>query len=86
MMLILAIKTALQKKTVSTPHGVQDQVRAKQFRQAVLQALAQLTYTGATGTHSFDANGDMTNRTISFYQLDLSRSQPEWTWLQQINA
>jgi len=75
MMLIQAIKTALQKKSVSTPHGAQDQVGSKQFRQAVLQELAHLTYTGATGTQSFDANGDTTNHTFSLYQLDLSNSQ-----------
>jgi branched-chain amino acid transport system substrate-binding protein len=85
MMLIQAIKTALQKG-VSTPHGTQDHAGAVQFRQAVLQALRHLSYTGATGTHSFDANGDTTNHTISFYQADLSTAQPSWTWLQQVNA
>lgn len=83
MMLIQAIKVALQK--VSTPHGANDAAGAKRFRLAVLQALAHLTYTGATGTHSFDANGDITNPTISFYQLDLSNIQTSWRWLMQID-
>jgi branched-chain amino acid transport system substrate-binding protein len=86
MMLIQAIKTVLQKKGVSTPHGTQDQVGAKQFRQAILQELAHLTYTGVTGKQSFDANGDTTNHTTSFYQLDLSKPQPDWAWLQQVPA
>jgi branched-chain amino acid transport system substrate-binding protein len=85
MMLIQAIKIALQKG-VSTPHGVQDHAGAVKFRQAVLQALQHLSYKGATGTHSFDANGDTTNHTISFYQADLSTPQPSWTWLQSINS
>jgi len=86
MTLIQAIKTALQAKGVSTPHGKQDHAGAVQFRQAVLQALRHLSYTGATGTHSFDANGDTTNHAVSFYQADLSTPQPGWTWLQQVNG
>ena len=85
MMLIQAIKAALQKG-VSTPHGTQDHAGAVQFRQAVLQALKQLPYTGATGTHSFDGNGDTANHVVSFYQADLSTPPPVWTWLQQVNA
>ena len=86
MMLIQAIKAALQKKDVSTPHGTQDHVGAVQFRQAILQALRQLSYTGATGKHRFDTNGDTTNHTISFYQADLSTPQPSWQWLEQVTA
>jgi branched-chain amino acid transport system substrate-binding protein len=86
MILIQAIKTALQTKGVSTPHGVQDEVGAKTFRKEVLRALAHLTYMGITGKQSFDANGDTTNHTISFYQLDLSKLQTTWTWLQQVQA
>ncbi len=81
MMLIQAIKAALQK---DTPNGTQ--AGATQFREAVLQALRQLSYTGATGTHRFNVNGDTNNHTISFYQADLSTSQPSWTWLQQVNG
>ena len=85
MMLIQAIKTALQKG-LSTPHGKQDHAGAVQFRQAVLQALRHLSYTGATGTHSFDANGDTTNHTVSFYYADLSTAQLSWSWFQQVNV
>jgi len=85
-MLIQAIKTALQKGT-STPHGTQDHAGGAQFRQAVLQALRQhFSYTGATGTHSFDRNGDTTNYAISFYQANLSAPPTSWTWLQQVNG
>jgi len=82
MILIQAIKTALQTG-LSTPHGAQDHAGATRLRQAVLQALAHASYQGATGSQSFDANGDTTNHTVSFYQLDLSTSQTGWKWLQQ---
>ena len=85
MMLIQAIKAALQKG-ISTPYGEQDRAGAVKFRQAVLHELRHLSYTGATGTHRFDANGDTTNYTISFYQADLSTLQPSWKWLQQANG
>lgn len=85
MILIQAIKIALQKK-VSPPHGAKDAAGAKRFRLAILQALAHLTYTGATGTHSFDANGDTTNHTISFYQLNLKNPQASWDWITQVSA
>ncbi len=88
MILIQAIKTALQTKGVSTPHGGQGQAGAKNFRQAVLRVLAdpKFTYTGITGKQSFDANGDTTNHTISFYNLDLSKPQAKWVWFQQVDA
>lgn len=82
--LIQAIKTALQQKGVSPPRGGQDVAGAKRFRLAILQALASISYTGTTGTHSFDTNGDTTNHTISFYRPDLSKSAPDWQWLKQI--
>jgi branched-chain amino acid transport system substrate-binding protein len=87
MLLIQAINTALQQKGVSTPLGPQDQTGGRNFRQAVLRVLADphFTYTGITGTHKFDANGDTTNHAVSFYKLDLSGQQPTWIWLDQVN-
>jgi len=95
MLLIQAIRTALHKG-VSTPHGANDKAGARLFRLAILQALAHNEYTDQTGTHhsytgatgkqSFDANGDTTNHTISFYQLNTSAGQASWIWLQQANA
>ena len=85
MVLIAAIKLALQQGA-KTPRGEQDQVGGEHFREAVLQALTHLSYTGATGKHSFDANGDTTNHTISIYQLNAAVVQPTWAWLQQISA
>jgi branched-chain amino acid transport system substrate-binding protein len=81
MMLIQAIKEALQMKGVSTPHGTQDQAGAVQFRKAILQAIAHISYIGVTGKHSFDRNGDTTNHAVSFYQLDFSTAQPQWQWI-----
>ena len=68
-------------KGVSTPHGMQDQAGAALFRKAILQTMAHLSYTGVTGKHSFDRNGDTTNHGVSFYQLDFSTGQPQWQWL-----
>jgi ABC-type branched-subunit amino acid transport system substrate-binding protein len=85
MMLIAAIKVALQQG-VRTPQGEQDQAGGKRFRKAVLQALTHISYTGATGKHSLDANGDTTNHTISIYQLSEATTQPTWAWLQQFSA
>lgn len=81
MILIQAVKIALQNGAL-TPHNAQDHAGARSFRKAVLQALAQLIYIGATGRQQFDTDGDTTNRTISFYRLHLSATQAEWQWLQ----
>jgi ABC-type branched-subunit amino acid transport system substrate-binding protein len=82
MILIQAIQNALQKGAL-TPQGPQDHAGATRFRQAVLQALSHLRYSGATGDQHFDANGDTTNQTISLYQLDPSAKPPNWRWLTQ---
>jgi len=85
MVLVQAIQQAL-RQGAQTPRGAQDQAGAVRFRQAILQALAHISYTGATGKHNFDADGDTTNHTISIYQLSFSAEQPTWAWLQQSNA
>jgi branched-chain amino acid transport system substrate-binding protein len=82
MILIRAIKAALQAG-LPLPSSAHDQRGVMSFRQEVLRELRQTSYDGATGQQGFDDNGDTTNPTISFYQLNLSQPQPNWQWLQQ---
>jgi branched-chain amino acid transport system substrate-binding protein len=85
MALIQAIKQALQRST--PPRGERDLAGARRFRQAIVQALRHLVLqAGATGRHSFDANGDSTSHTVSFYRLDVSGGQPVWQWIKQVGA
>jgi branched-chain amino acid transport system substrate-binding protein len=85
MALIQAIKQALQRS--APPRGEQDLAGARRFRQAIVQALRHLVLqAGATGRHSFDANGDSTSHTVSFYRLDVSSGQPVWQWIKQVGA
>jgi branched-chain amino acid transport system substrate-binding protein len=66
--LIGAIKTALAKG-VKTPASSSDAAQAKVFRQAVIDAIQGTSYDGVTGHHTFDQNGDTTNRAISIYDI-----------------
>jgi branched-chain amino acid transport system substrate-binding protein len=85
MTLIQAIKQAV--RSVTPPRGVQDRAGARQFRQAVVQAVRRLSWSGgATGSHGFDANGDSIRHTVSFYRIDVSTGQPAWQWLKQVGA
>ncbi len=43
--------------------------------------MAKTDYNGVTGHHSFDQNGDTTNKTISIYQLADISGQPNWKYL-----
>ena len=62
--LIQAIKEAMAKGA-KPPTNSGDTATAKTFRQAVIDAIQGIDYTGVTGHHTFDANGDTTNRVIS---------------------
>jgi len=66
--LIQAIKRAIDGG-VKTPKDSGDAAQAKVFRQAVIDQLTKTDYTGPTGHHTFDANGDTTNKVISIYLL-----------------
>ncbi len=54
---------------------------AKTFRQAVIDQIQKISYTGVTGNHTFDVNGDTTNKTISIYQLADVNGTPGWKYL-----
>ncbi len=64
---------------VSTPHDKSDTTGAKTFRQAIIDALFKTDYTGVTGHHTFDANGDTTNDYLSIYKLAAgANGKPAW--------
>jgi len=66
--LIQAIKKAIANGAV-TPQNSGDLTGAKTFRTAVIAALKTTDYTGPTGHHTFDANGDTTNKNVSVFLL-----------------
>jgi len=75
--LIQAIKVALAK--THTPKDSSDSAQAQVFRQAVIDALKGISYDGATGHTSFDANGDTTNKIFTIYQVATVSGKPDWT-------
>jgi branched-chain amino acid transport system substrate-binding protein len=66
--LIQAIKTALANGA-HTPQNSSDTAGAKSFRQAVINAVQNINFSGVLGHQSFDQNGDTTNRVITIYQV-----------------
>jgi branched-chain amino acid transport system substrate-binding protein len=81
-MVIQAIKTALAGGA-KPPTSSGDSATAKTFRQAVINAIQNIQFTGVLGPQSFDANGDTTNRVITIYQVgpppaNLPVSTPGW--------
>jgi branched-chain amino acid transport system substrate-binding protein len=76
--LIQAIKTAINNGA-KPPTSSSDAATAKTFRQAVINAVQNISYNGVLGHQSFDSNGDTTNRVITIYKLGLNKSnQPDW--------
>jgi branched-chain amino acid transport system substrate-binding protein len=78
--LIQAIKKAIDGGT-KPPTDTGQAATATTFRQAVIDAMKTVTYSGVTGTHSFDANGDTTNKTVSLYQLADVNGQSGWKYV-----
>ncbi|HEV2583542.1 MAG TPA: branched-chain amino acid ABC transporter substrate-binding protein [Ktedonobacteraceae bacterium] len=66
--IIQAIKAALAGGA-KTPTSSSDAAGAKLFRQAVINAIQNIQFTGVLGPQAFDANGDTTNRVITVYQV-----------------
>jgi branched-chain amino acid transport system substrate-binding protein len=81
--ILQAIKAAIQGGA-KTPKDANDSAGAQTFRQAVIDAVQKINYSGVTGTQTFDANGDTTNKVISIYQLAAVNSQPDWKFLDQV--
>jgi branched-chain amino acid transport system substrate-binding protein len=78
--LIQGIKTALAGGA-HTPKDASDLTGAKTFRQAVINAIQNISYTGVTGHQSFDTNGDTTNKVITIYKLGLNTTSNKPDWL-----
>jgi len=84
--LIQAIGRAL-KGGAKAPANSNDQAAAKTFRQAVIDEIAKTDYNGVTGHHTFNANGDTTNRVISVYTIaDDPTVGDGWKYLDQLNV
>ena len=84
--LIQAIKTALANGA-HPPQHTDDAAQASAFRQAVINAIQGLSFHGVTGRHTFDSNGDTTNKLLSVYQLAAnSDGRPEWTLATQVTV
>ncbi len=78
--LIQAIKAAIDKHA-TPPANSNNSAQAKTFRQAVIDAIKQTSYDGATGNQSFDANGDTVNKTVSIYTLGKVGVADGWKFL-----
>ncbi len=86
--LIQAIKKAIAGGAV-TPQNSGDLAGAKTFRMAVIAALKTTDYTGPTGHHTFDANGDTTNKVVSVWLLKNNKNPCDnscWTFQKVIIA
>jgi branched-chain amino acid transport system substrate-binding protein len=75
--MIQAIKMALASGA-TTPQNSGDTAGAKSFRQAVINQMFKVDYTGPTGHHTFDKNGDTTNKIITIFQLANVSGKPDW--------
>jgi branched-chain amino acid transport system substrate-binding protein len=67
--LIQGIKSALAKGA-AVPKSSSDAAGGKTFRQAVIDAIQGITYSGVIGTTTFDANGDTSNKAFTIQQVD----------------
>jgi len=78
--LIQAIKKALANGA-HIPKNSSDAAGARLFRQAIINAIQGISFDGVTGHHSFDGNGDTTNKVISIYKLAANTSgSPDWIY------
>jgi len=78
--IIQAVKTALANGA-HTPKDSSDLAGAKTFRQAVINAIQNISYNGVTGHQSFDSNGDTNNKVITIYKLGLNKTSNKPDWL-----
>lgn len=82
--LIQSIKTAIQNGA-KPPTSSSDTAGATSFRQAVINAIQKISYTGVLGPQSFDSNGDTTDRVITIYKLGTNSSnQPDWIFAKAV--
>lgn len=72
--LIQAIKNALSATPAAK--GAGDTSGGNAFRAAVIKALKQTDWQGATGHTTFDANGDTTNKVFTLYKVAVVSGTP----------
>jgi len=80
-----AIKTVITTDKVLPPQNPSDSAAAKTFRQKVIDAIQKTDYSGLTGHHTFDKNGDTTNRSISLYTIGDPNVGDGWKYLEAVN-
>ncbi len=80
--ILQAVKDAIQGGA-KTPKDSNDAAGAQTFRQAVIDAIQKINYSGVTGTHTFNANGDTSNKVISIYQIADVSGKPNWKFVDQ---
>ena len=78
-----AVKAAIDKHA-TPPANSNNSTQAKTFRQAVIDAIKQTNYDGATGNQSFDANGDTVNKTVTIYTLGRVGVADGWKFLMAV--
>jgi branched-chain amino acid transport system substrate-binding protein len=83
--MIQAIKTAMANGA-KAPTNSSDSATAKTFRQAVINAIQNISWDGITGHQSFDSNGDTTNKVISLYQLAEVSGKPDWKYITAVTV
>ncbi len=77
--MLVAINNAI-KAGATPPKDDSDTDTANVFRQKVIDQIAKTDYNGVIGHTTFDANGDTSNRWISFWKLGAS----DWEYVFQL--
>jgi branched-chain amino acid transport system substrate-binding protein len=84
--IIQAVKTALANGA-KAPTSSSDAAGGKAFRQAVINAIQGIDFTGVTGHQAFDSNGDTTDKIITLYKLGLnSMNKPDWLFATSVTV
>lgn len=84
--ILQAIKSVVDGKKAALPKDSNDDAGAKVFRQAVIDGIQNVQYSGVTGPQSFDKNGDTVDRTISIYTIGGTAPGPDgWSFTQQVD-
>ncbi len=81
-----AIKSVITAQKVLPPNSSNDSAGAKTFRQAVIDAVQKTDYSGLTGHHTFDKNGDTTNLSVSLYTIGDPNVGDGWKFVEDIDA
>ncbi len=85
--IIMQAVGAAIKGGAKPPANSGDSSSASTFRQAVINAIQNISYDGLTGHQAFDKNGDTTSRVITIYTIADNVNQGDgWTVLSQVNV